>query len=555
MVRRQILAMLALLGLWGAVACQTSVDPGSAQDAAATHAGEVSNDDPVRGGTLNYGLPAETNSWHPGLAQWGAHSLEVARALYDPLFEYAEDGTVRPFLLERAEHNADFTEWTLVVRDGVRFHNGRLLRAADVQRVGALLITSPVVGSAWAINDLTASETPNDRTLVVRSAKPWVTLPQQSASQLGFVPDPDWMESNAPDGWAHPVGTGPFMMERWDLGQRVVLKRNPNYWRKDAHGGSLPYLDGLDFRIIGDDTARFEALRMGEIDALMQTSPSPVTMQLRDAAATGRFQLVSDDRGETAEDFVLFNTLKPPLGDLDVRQALASAINRDGAARELTAGVSPPADGMFEPNSPWYVPTNYPKYDLERSKRLVAAIQARQKKPISFVLKGPDTPEGLRTMQFVQGQWAQAGVNIQIEAVPLSRMLITMVLGSFDALILQHFDYPDPAPNLVFVNPAQAKPLGQPTMTFSRLKDDKLGEAIDKILHSLDPVERKEGVALLQTRLNELVPYAWIVHSRRQVAARKGVVNLVRSTLPDHTPMLPFLQGSHRLDEAWLRPD
>src|SRR5690606_21847024 len=113
--------------------------------------------------------------------QWGAHSMQVARALYDPLFEYDDAGNVHPFLLESAEHNADYTEWTLTVCDNVTFHNGRKVTSTDVQRAAIQLITSPLVGTAWAINDLKgAAEIIDERTMKVRSFKPWVTLPHQS---------------------------------------------------------------------------------------------------------------------------------------------------------------------------------------------------------------------------------------------------------------------------------------------------------------------------------------------------------------------------------------
>jgi peptide/nickel transport system substrate-binding protein len=511
---------------------------------------EQSDDAPSTGGYLRYGLPFETNSWNPGLAQWGAHSMQVARAIFDPLFEYDEHGDVRPFLLERAEHNADYTQWTLVLRPGITFHNGRRMTATDVSRVAQQLIASGVTGSAWAINDLSGAQILDERTLVVSSIKPWVTLPHQSASQLGFVPDPDWMESA---NWSHPIGSGPFVVDHWQVGTRLVVQRNPDYWRTDRWGNQLPYLDRVDFDIETDDRERAEMLREGELDVLMQTAPGAGATRLIDRARNGEIQLITDDRGETAEDFVLFNTQRPGLSDVDARRALATAVDRQAASTELTNGVNPPAAGMYEPGSPWFVPTNYPSHDPDRARNLLREVETRRGSGLSFTLKGPDTPDGLRAMQFVQAQWAAVGVDVRIEAVALSKMLITMVLGDFDALLMQHFDYPNPAPELVFVNPAQAKPPGQMTLSFSRIKDDGITQAIDGALHSLDAGTRQDAIALLQRRLDDLVPYIWLVHSRRHIAARPGVMNLVHHTLPDGTKGLDFLLGSHRLDQVWLR--
>jgi peptide/nickel transport system substrate-binding protein len=505
---------------------------------------------PTTGGHLRYGLPFETNSWHPGLAQWGAHSMQVARAIFDPLFEYDADGTVHPFLLERAEPNSDFTEWTLVLRKGIRFHDGRAMTAKDMSLVAQHLITSTVVGSAWAINSLSGSTIVDDQTLVITSTKPWVTLPHQSASQLGFVPDPDWMDS---DDWGRPIGSGPFMVNHWNVGRDIVLHRNPNYWRHDAQGNQLPYLDRVEFVIVTDDNQRYRMLRDGQLDVMMQTAPGATAAEVVRDARAGQVQLIADNQGETAEDFVLLNTARPALADVDARRALAAAIDREEAARVLTDGLSPPAAGMFEPDSPWYVPSTYPAYEPDRAAALARRAESRTGEPFTFVLKGPATPEGLRAMQFVQASWAKVGIEVQIEAVMLSKMLITMVMGDFDALLMQHFDYPHPAPELVFVNPAQVKPLGEPTLSFSRITDPGISQAIDGALHSLDPEIRRESIALLQARLDELIPYIWLVHARRYIVARPGVVNLVNHRLPDGAPGLDFLLGSHRIDQTWLR--
>jgi peptide/nickel transport system substrate-binding protein len=511
----------------------------------------TSDDPPTLGGVLRYGLPFETNSWNPGLGQWEGHSMQVARGFFDPLFEYDEGGNVHPFLLERADHNADYTTWTLVVRDGVRFHNGRKLTAADIARVQVSYMNSPVVGSAWAINQLSGAQIVDDRTLVVHSVKPWVTLPHQSASQLGFVPDPDWLESGD---WGHPVGTGPFMVDRWFVGDRLILKKNPNYWRSDHWGNRLPYLDSVEYAVVPDDSNRYAMLRRGALDVMMQTAPGPVAGQLIKAAKADEIQLITENRGETPEDFVLLNTLGPTLADVDARRALAAAVDRDEASRVLSNGVSPPADGMFEPSSPWYVPSDYPAHDPDRARALLAQVQARRGSPLTFVLKGPDTPEGLVAMQFVQAEWAKVGVQVRVEGVKLSNMLITMMMGDYDALLYQRFDYPDPAPELVLVNPAQARPRGEFTLNFARVRDDGVTQAIDGALHSISLQGRKDAMALLQQRISDLVPYVWLMHGRRHIAARPGVVNVVHHSLPDGAPGLDFLQGSHRIDQIWLRP-
>jgi peptide/nickel transport system substrate-binding protein len=552
--RWRILAAFTAVAALGAGACGGSptegVDGSTRLDAGPYTNVDRSAETPKTGGRLRYGLPAETSSYNPGLAQWGAPSMQVARAVFDPLFEYDQQGEVHPFLLERAEHNERYTEWTLTLREDIRYHNGRKMTSTDVSRVAQHLMASDVVGTAWAINNLSGAAIVDERTLVVTSTKPWVTLPHQSASQLGFVPDPDWMVSSD---WEHPVGSGPFKVDNWTPGHHLALERNPDYWRTDDHGTRLPYLQRIDFEIVPDNADRVELLRKGALDVVMQTTPGPAAALLSQSARDGEIQLVTEDRGETPEVFIALNTMHPLLADVPTRRGLAAAIDRRAASERLTAGMNPPADGIYEPSSPWYVPTSYPGYDPGQARQLLDRVAQQTGKPLTLELKGPDTPEGLRTMNFVREQWAKLGVDVHLESLKPPQMLVTMLQGTFDALVLQQFDFPNPAAEMVFVNPEQVKPIGQLTLSLSRITDAGLSKAIDGVLHSLDLGERKDATAKLQQRLGEVVPFLWLFHGRRYIAARNGVVNLVHHELPDGTPAMDFLAGSHRLDQVWLR--
>ena len=84
--------------------------------------------------------------------------------------------------------------------------------------------------------------------------RPWPTLPAFLAGQLGLIASPTWLEAvKAGTGDPTlPVGTGPFIVESYAPRDKLVVTRNPNYWRTDAAGNQLPYLDGVEFRVIED---------------------------------------------------------------------------------------------------------------------------------------------------------------------------------------------------------------------------------------------------------------------------------------------------------------
>ena len=89
---------------------------------------------PVVGGAVSYGLPHETNSWNPALAQWGSYSMTEARALFDFLTTFDSQGNIKPYLAESLDHNGDFTTWTIKLRSGVTFTNGKAFDANTLLR-------------------------------------------------------------------------------------------------------------------------------------------------------------------------------------------------------------------------------------------------------------------------------------------------------------------------------------------------------------------------------------------------------------------------------------
>ena len=111
---------------------------------------------------------------------------------------------------------------------------------------------------------------------------PWPTFPQFLTAQPGFIASPTWLaavDGNA-DLATQPVGTGPFMVAEFINGDRMTVVKNPNYWRKDANGSQLPYLDAIEFRVIEDAQVRDQALQAGDID-LHATSDGNVVSNVR----------------------------------------------------------------------------------------------------------------------------------------------------------------------------------------------------------------------------------------------------------------------------------
>jgi peptide/nickel transport system substrate-binding protein len=507
----------------------------------------VSSDAPATGGQIVYGIPAETGSFNPVLAGWASYSLTIARTIYDTLAIYDEKGEVQPYLAQSFAHNADYTEWTVTLRDGVSYTNGKPVTAESVAGFQRAVKASPVLSETFARAD--SWEVKDRLTFVVKTNQPWTSYPHAMTSQIGVAVDPDWLTSQD---ITHPIGTGPFIVDHWDVDKEMVLKKNPNYWRKDERGVAFPYLDQLTFRIIVDETARVEALRKGTIDIMMQTYSTPSVGEMLTEAKSGTFQAFSDKRFETPEDYILVNTTKPPLDDVDARRALASALDLNDYVAKVTGGLDEPADSPWKPGSPWYTPiTDYPKYDVAEAKRLIDKVKAKNGGQFTVTLLGNPSNESIRIQQYVQEQWTKVGVEVVLESKPQQTKIIKMLQGDDDLVLTQQWDNVHPYNEVVYWQDWK-KPLGTISINFSRLNDPKITQLAIEASGTTGAVE-KEKYAGLAKRFAELVPYIWLAHASRTVIAKPRLVNVVRAKLPGGQAMLEFIQGSHALDQVWLR--
>ena len=218
----------------------------------------------VYGGTLIFGLEAETSDgWNPATTQCAVSCHTVMRAIFDPLVLNDSDGVPQPYLLESFDANEDFTVWTFRMRPGIKFHDGTPADAHALATHFQNLLSGALAGQT--LRRLDGWEVIDDLTLELRSSVPFAGLPGGLTGQLGYLPAP--RQYADPDGAANPVGTGPFVFKSWIPDAELVVERNPDYWRTDAEGRAVPYLDRIVFQPIVESDSRKLALQLGDINA------------------------------------------------------------------------------------------------------------------------------------------------------------------------------------------------------------------------------------------------------------------------------------------------
>ncbi|HSL58942.1 MAG TPA: ABC transporter substrate-binding protein, partial [Acidimicrobiales bacterium] len=265
---RWLLALLAVFALVAA-ACGDDDDSGgdAGGDTDTTEADDSGDDDEggitattaapevegaQSGGSLTVGLEAETNSWLPGEGSFASPGVNVARAIYDGLAARGADGNVDPLMAESIVPNEDLTEWTVTLRPGITFTDGTPLDAQNQKDIFDTYLTAEGANTAGAaaMGQVTELRIDDELTYTYVLANGNAAFIDLLAGTSGCPLSFAACQAAGEDCGSQPVVAGPFQLESWNRDDRMVLTRNESYWRTDANGVQLPYLDELIFRPI-----------------------------------------------------------------------------------------------------------------------------------------------------------------------------------------------------------------------------------------------------------------------------------------------------------------
>ena len=384
---------------------------------------------PRRGGTLVVAADVSPPGLDPHKSA-AAHSWMITEHVYSNLLRHDRDMQVVGDLAETWQAVSD-TTFVFKLRKGVQWHHGRAFTAEDVKYSFERLLDEKTASpwrSIWQIVDRVEVVDPATvRFVNKRPFAPFISYlatPHYSAIVAREIVEQHGdLQKNA-------SGTGPFMLERFVPENTVVLKRNPSYYEP-----GLPYLDGLEYRIIPDETARLAALRAGTAHYTWSVDPL-IDRQLQGA----RGVTLLDPKSYCAQHGLAFNQTKPPFNDVRVRRAVSVGINR----KELIAsvlrgrgGIStkiPPCDAPFgyagdDKGLPYYAP------DPALGKKLLA--DAGLAGGLDTVLEVPPRfPQTVRTGEVMKEQLAQIGVRVTLKQVEWGAALKNFIRTEYDGMAM-----------------------------------------------------------------------------------------------------------------------
>ncbi len=359
------------------------------------------------------GTPAQAQKTVSVAFASGIASLDPARAgnlqeysynnaIYNALTYIAPDLSLKPELAVSWEHNADLTSWTFKLRDGVKFHNGKPLTADDVvytiKRIQDPKTGSRIRSQLAVINDVVAVD---PLTVRVDLKLPYADLPMILADYtVRIVPN------NYTDFAKRPIGTGPFEFVEFVPGDRLIAKKNPNYWEK-----GLPASDEVHLRHMPEAATAISALEAGTVQIMAEVKPESID-QLKASKAV---------KVETVPSGTWFayvmNNSKPPFDNIKVRQAFAALIDKNEVIKFASFGTGVRTLTTIPPSSPYYLKDyKEPEADIAKAQALLKEAGVSN---LSLKIFYPSADTEQERMALVLRDRAKkVGINIDLSGVP-----------------------------------------------------------------------------------------------------------------------------------------
>ncbi len=270
---------------------------------------------------------------------------QVLANVCESLLRLNPDFTLTPSLAESFAHPTP-TTWVYTIRDGVSFHDGTTLTAADV--VASLSRhLDPAVGSSWysVYQNVASIEQTGDREVTVTMNTPDSQFNLSMGGSAGVIESAATLKEKGAD-YGNSTGgvncTGPFELTEWKSGESITLTRFDDYWDEALRARS----GEVNFVFMGDSTARVNALKSGSVDGSWMI-PIEAVPQLRESGKGDALFAPS-----TAVGQLVISNLDGPLGDVRVRKALLLAMDRDGILQAAARGVGEVTD-VFTTESVW----------------------------------------------------------------------------------------------------------------------------------------------------------------------------------------------------------
>ncbi|WFE97918.1 ABC transporter substrate-binding protein [Micromonospora sp. WMMD987] len=415
MTRSRITAAALVVALTGPAGCSAgeSVDV----DGGGTSAG----------GTLTAAIGGEPDQLDPHRTS-AYHSFEVLENVYDTLVEPAADLTMGPALATRWTTSGDQLTWTFTLREGVTFSDGSPLTSEDVVYSYQRIIREKL-NASYRFASVKSVTAPDPATVVVTLTAPTPNLLANLGGYKGVaIVEKSNVESGAIK--TRPVGSGPFTVAGYTAGDTIRLARNDAYW------GRKPKLDGVTFTFVKDPTVALQNLRGGEVQWTDNLPPQQVPA-LKEAG-----EVTVETTPSTDYWYLALNQRRKPYDDVNVRRAVAFALDREAITKAATFGQATANQTAIPRGSSWYYDYAPYRHDPGQARRLLGGAGVTGRTMDLMVTS--EYPETVTAAQVIAAQLAEVGITAKIRTLDFAQWLDEQGKGNFDAFLLGWLGNIDP---------------------------------------------------------------------------------------------------------------
>lgn len=490
------------------------------------------------GGTLVIGTPQAPRHLNGAVQSGIATALPSTQIFASPL-RFDDKWNPQPYLAESWKLSDDAKSLTLNLRKNAVFHDGKPITSADVAfSIMAIKANHPF---STMLGPVEKVDTPDPYTAIIRMATPHPAIVLAMSPALAPIL-PKHIYGDGADLKNHPrnsqevVGSGPFRLTEFKPGQRIVLEKFDKFFLPGK-----PHLDKLIISITPDTQSLVLGVERGDIQMLPYAVGSVDLKRLKNNP-----NLQITDRGYEgigSINWLALNTAKKPLNDVNVRKAIAFAIDKNFITKSLMGGFATMADGPIVPSSPFAVPdlVKYP-VDLKKSAEMLDAAGykagangERFKLSIDY-LPGSDEQQK-NVAEYLRSQLKKVGVTVEVRAsADFPAWAKRIAAHDFDMTMDNVFNWGDPVIGVhrTYLSTNIKPIIWTNTQSYSNPKVDELLNAAGTIV---DPVKRKAYYAAFEKIVTDEVPIVFINLTPYHTVASKKVGNVPTTIWGPASPM------------------
>ena len=464
---------------------------------------------PKKGGTIKAEINSDVQNLDP-MPSTLLVDRQMLYNVYDSLVAIDKDLKIVPSLAESWQ-TPDPKTYIFKLRQGVKYHDGTDFNADSVKWNIERYLTYKKSLRGPEIGFVQTVEVMDPSTVKFNLKAPFAPLLANLVDRAGMMVSQKAAEAGGQDFTRKPVGagTGAFKFVEWVKDDHITLERNPNYWKKDASGNALPYLDKVTIRPIVDATVALTNVKTGDIDVSHY-------LPAKDYASVkaGKEIILQETTGLGYASIAL-NVRDEPFNKKELRQAFAEALDRDQLLKTIFFNVGKAAYSAFPPSNFAHDP-NFKPYtgSATKAKEYLKAGG----KPDGFTCEMKITagdPQTTQLAQLVKDQVAKAGITMNLIQLDYPTLVADQQAGKYQANLTGWSGRIDPDGNVY-----NQLHTGTPNNLYSNPQVDDL---LDRARATSDQAQRKELYQQLQKLVADDAPTVYYQHPISFLLARPAV--------------------------------